>query len=179
MSVESRDSVYARNVVWNDLNFTIMKKLIIIRGPLGVGKSTVSKLLAKNLNVEYVSLDKVMEDNDLVGDDGIPLENYLKSNEIIFKLASGSKNSFIIDGCFYYQEQIDDLKKKFENSVTIFTLTSSVETCIERDSKREEVSGVDSAKFVHMITTKIKAGHEIDNSDLTVQETIDKIMEKI
>jgi shikimate kinase len=158
-----------------------MKKLIVIRGPLGVGKTTVSKILSQNLHLEYLSLDKIIDDNHLVAPDtdGIPLESYLKANEIILDLAHKSENSFIIDGCLYYQEQIDDLIKKFENNVEIFTLTSHVDKCIERDSKRPKVYGEDSARFVHMVTTKIQAGHKIDNTDLTVEETVKKIMEKI
>jgi len=158
-----------------------MKKLIIIRGPLGVGKTTVSKLLAQNLQLEYLSLDKIVDDNHLVpaNADGIPLESYLKANQIIIDLSNKSKNSFIIDGCFYYQEQIDDLIKKFKNDVEIFTLISHVDKCIERDSKRPKVYGEDSARFIHMITTKIQAGHEIDNTDLTIDETVEKIIEKI
>lgn len=155
-----------------------MKKLIIIRGPLGVGKTTIAKILSKNLNLEYLSLDQIIDDNHLVpiGAEGVPLESYLKANEIIFDLANKSENSVIVDGCFYYQEQIDDLVKKFNEDVTIFTITSDVNECIERDSKRAKVYGEDSARFVHMITTKIRAGHEIDNTDLTVDETVEKIM---
>lgn len=158
-----------------------MKKLIIIRGPLGVGKTTISKILSQNLHLEYLSLDKIIDDNHLVPPDadGIPLESYLKANEIILDLANKSGNSFLIDGCFYYQEQIDDLVKKFDDDVTIFTLTSHVEKCIERDSKRQKVYGEDSARFVYMVTTKIQAGYEIDNTDLTVDETVEKIMAEI
>jgi len=155
------------------------RKLIIIRGPLGVGKSTISKLLAKKINAEYLSLDKILKDNNLEGTNGIPLKNFLKSNAIIFKLITDSEESFIIDGCFYYQEQIDNLQEKFENKIIIFTLISNVEKCIERDSRREKVYGEGSTRFVHIITTKIKAGHEIDNSNLTIEETIDKIVENI
>jgi len=158
-----------------------MKKLIVVRGPLGVGKTTVSKILSQNLHLEYLSLDKIVDDNHLVppNADGIPLESYLKANKIIHDIVSKSENSFIIDGCFYYQKQINDLKKKFSGRIKIFTLISDVEKCIERDAKREKVYGEDSTRFVHMITTKIKAGCEIDNSRLTVQETVEKIMEKI
>ena len=115
-----------------------MKKLIIIRGPLGVGKTTVSKVLAQNLHLEYLSLDQIVDDNKLVPPDadGIPLETYLIANQIIIDLTTKSESSFIIDGCFYYQEQIDDLIKKFYGNVEIFTLISHVEKCIERDSKR-------------------------------------------
>ncbi len=155
-----------------------MKKLIIIRGPLGVGKTTVSNVLAHNLRLEYISLDQIIDDNKLVpaNPDGIPLESYLKANQIILDRATKDQKSFIIDGCFYYQEQIDDLIKKFDDDIEIFTLTSHVDKCIERDSKRPNAHGEDSATFVHMITTKIKAGHEIDNTNLTVDETVAKIM---
>jgi len=148
---------------------------------LGVGKTTVSKLLSQNLHLEYLSLDQIVDDYKLVpaNSDGIPLESYLKANQLIFDLAKKSENLFIIDGCFYYHEQIDDLLKKFDNNVEIFTLTSHVDKCIERDSKREKVYGEDSARFVHMVTTKIQAGHEINNTDQTVEETVEKIIEKI
>lgn len=158
-----------------------MKKIIVIRGPLGVGKTTVSKILAQNLHAEYISLDKILDDNNLIPPDadGIPLETFLKANEIILDLANNSKNTLIVDGCFYYQEQIDDVLKKFDNTIFIFTLICDVETCIERDSKRSDVYGEDSARFVYMITTRIKAGFEINNADLTAEETVEKIMEKI
>lgn len=158
-----------------------MKKLVVIRGPLGVGKTTVSKILAQNLHADYVSLDKIIDENKLVPEDveGIPLESFLKANEIILNIANENENSLIVDGCFYYQEQIDDLIEKFDNNVQIFTLISDVETCIHRDSKRPKVYGEDSTRFVHMVTTKIHAGHEIDNSNLTAEETVEKIMEKI
>ena len=70
-----------------------MKKLIIIRGPLGVGKTTVSQLLSQNLHLEYLSLDQIIDDNKLVpaNSDGIPLESYLKANQIILDLAKKSE----------------------------------------------------------------------------------------
>src|SRR3989339_78534 len=90
-----------------------MPKIIVIRGPLGVGKTTVAKILAQKLDAQYLSLDKILDDNDLAPADGIPIENFLKANEIILDLVGQSNETFIIDGCFYYQEQIDDLQKKF------------------------------------------------------------------
>jgi hypothetical protein len=39
-----------------------MKKLIIIRGSLGVGKTTVSQLLSQNFHLEYLSLDQIVDD---------------------------------------------------------------------------------------------------------------------
>ncbi|MDD2758021.1 MAG: shikimate kinase [Patescibacteria group bacterium] len=156
-----------------------MKKLIIIRGPLGVGKSTVSKILSKKIQAEYISLDKVLEDNDLDSKGGIPLENFLKANEIIRDLGAKSTKTVVLDGCFYYQEQIDDLMAKFDGDAAIFTLMSGVETCIQRDLKREKVYGEDATRFVYAITARISSGYQIDNSNLSAEKTVEKIMEKL
>ncbi len=155
-----------------------MPQVLVIRGPLGVGKTTVSKMLAQKLNAEYISLDQILDDNHLVAPDadGIPVEAYLKANEIIMEKVSRTDTTCIVDGCFYYQEQIDDLTKKCAGNIEFFSLVSDVEKCIERDSKRPKVFGEDSARYVHMITTKIKAGIEIDTNNLTVEETVDKIV---
>ena len=154
-----------------------MPKIIVIRGPLGVGRTTIAKLLADKINAQYLSLDKILKDNNLEKKDGIPVENFLKANDIILKITQSSKGSFIIDSCFYYQEQIDDLKNKFSNNIIFFSLVSGVEKCITRDSQREIVYGKNATEYVHMITTKIKEGYEIDNTNLTILETLDEIIE--
>ncbi len=38
-----------------------MNKIIIIRGPLGVGKTTIAKLLADKIGAQYLSLDKIFK----------------------------------------------------------------------------------------------------------------------
>ena len=135
--------------------------------------------MQKKINAEYLSLDKLLKDNDLEGTDGIPLENFLKSNKLIFNIVSKSENSFIFDGCYYHKEQIDDLQEKFNNKIIIFSLTSDVETCIKRDAGREKVYGEDSARFVHMITSKVEAGYNINTTNLTIDETLNKVLEKL
>ncbi len=153
-----------------------MKKIIVIRGPLGVGKTTIAKLLAKKINAHYLSLDQILKDNNLEKKDGIPIENFLQANNIILKIIKGSTNTFIIDGCFYYQKQINDLKNKFPNDIIFFSLISNVEKCIERDAQRKKVYGEGSVRYVYSITNKIKEGIEIDNTKLSITETIDKIL---
>lgn len=156
-----------------------MPKIIIIRGPLGSGKTTIAKSLADKINAEYISLDKILKNNNLEGKDGIPVENFIKANNIILKKIKDSKKSFIIDGCFYYQEQIDNLKNKFPDNLIFFSLISNVEKCIERNSQRDKVYSKDSVKYVHMITTEIKEGYEIDNTDLSINETLNKIIQEL
>jgi shikimate kinase len=41
---------------------------VIIRGPLGCGKSTISKELAKKINAKYFSIDKILKENNLEND---------------------------------------------------------------------------------------------------------------
>ncbi|MFH1089279.1 MAG: AAA family ATPase [Candidatus Uhrbacteria bacterium] len=156
-----------------------MKKIIVIRGPLGVGKTTISQLLTEKLRAEYLSVDEILNKNGLDSPEGISVENFLKANEIIFKLVNNSEKKFVIDGNFYYQEQIDDLKQKFGDQIIFFTIISPVEKCLKRDVGREKSLGEASTRFVYEITTKITEGFEIDNGDLTAEETVGKIMEKL
>jgi len=151
-------------------------KLIIIRGPLGIGKSTISKIISERINAKYLSLDKILDENNLIPEgEGIPLESFLNANKLILKEVT-QNNLTIIDGCFYYKEQIEDLENSLKHNLIILSLTCSVEKCIERDSKREKVYGEDSARFVYMVTEKIKAGYYINTENLTTEETIEKAL---
>ena len=57
---------------------------VIVRGPLGVGKTTVARKLAERLQGPYVSIDKVLDDHGLDQTDEpcIPLRNFLEGNSI-------------------------------------------------------------------------------------------------
>ena len=54
-----------------------MSYFIIIRGPLGIGKSTIAKALAEILKAEYIAIDKVLEENGLDRKDIIILRRIL------------------------------------------------------------------------------------------------------
>jgi predicted kinase len=161
-----------------------MSYFIIIRGPLAVGKSTIAKQLAKNLGAEYISVDKVMEDNGLDKvdpDSGIPVENFIKGNEISLpkiKDCLKSGKSVIVDGCFYYQEQIEHFLNNVDN-VKVFTLKASVETCIERDSKREKIYGEDAARYVYFIVNKFNFGTVIDTEGKTSTDVVEEMKVKL
>lgn len=90
-----------------------MEYCIIIRGPAGVGKTTIAKELARNLDADYFSFDEIMEANklDTIIGDGIPSKNFVKANEIVLDLIK-NKDRVILDGCFYRKEQIDHLLHK-------------------------------------------------------------------
>lgn len=149
----------------------IVNYFIIIRGPLGSGKTTISKQLSKFLNAEHISIDKVLDENKLDKADpeagGIPVDNFIKANEIVLqnakeKLAKGKV--VIFDACFYYQEPIEHLIKNLPYPHYVFTLKVPVEECIKRDSVRNLVYGEDAARAVYSMVSRFDYGRIIDVS---------------
>lgn len=156
-----------------------MNTLTIIRGPLGVGKTTITKRLSEILSIEYISVDEVLDQLQLDTTNGIPVEHFLKVNEVIENQIHQHNTPAIVDGNFYYQAQIDDLTKKFPNDHHIITLTSDVETCIKRDAEREKSYGEESTRFVYNMTMRIRIGTEIDCTNDTVEEVVNKIVNQM
>lgn len=69
-----------------------MSYSIIIRGPLGCGKTTIAKKLAEKINAHYFSIDQILQEHglDKVDDpdaETIPAKNFIKANEIILPIA--------------------------------------------------------------------------------------------
>src|SRR3989304_3654174 len=111
--------------------------LIIIRGPLGVGKTTIAQALAKKLKGIYFSIDATLEELGLdhgEEDGGIPLKNFIAANNHVIPLIKKSLSRgapAVVDGNFYRKEQLEHLTKQFPSIV--FTLMAKLETCIVRD----------------------------------------------
>ena len=83
-----------------------MEYFVIIRGPLGVGKTTIARKLASVLQAEYVSIDSVLEESglDKIIRNCIPVVNFIKANEIVLsdKKVVSSKIT-VFDGNFYHK----------------------------------------------------------------------------
>ena len=148
-----------------------MTYYVIIRGPLGCGKSTIAHRLAKILNAEYVSIDKVLYEHGLDKIEPaagcIPAENFIKANEIVLprvKEKLKSSKIVIFDACFYHKEPIEHLIRNLKYPHYVFTLKAPVEVCIERDRKREKTHGEDAARAVHKLAAKLDYGTVIDIS---------------
>lgn len=162
-----------------------MNKLIVIRGPLGVGKSTVARKLAERLNGCYVSIDDMMSDLDLDKAEeggGIPVRNFIQANESIIpslKQSLSSNQPVIVDGNFYHQEQLDHLFSETGNENEIFTLKAPVEVCIKRDMGRNKPYGEAAARAVHMMVSRFDAGTVIDVANLDADQVVGKILDRI
>ncbi|HTP54646.1 MAG TPA: AAA family ATPase [Thermoplasmata archaeon] len=137
----------------------------MIRGPLGVGKTTVARLLAGRIHAEYISIDGILEENDLWVDGG--LEEFLRANKIAVARATTpleQDRPAILDGNFYWEEQLKDLGDRLGCSGHIFTLMAPLSVCIARDAGREHPHGASAAREVYRKSTRFAAGIEVDAS---------------
>jgi len=155
---------------------------IIIRGPLGCGKTTVAKALAARLSADYISVDQVLADHDLEDDkqEGfISEKSFKRANDFIVEIAKpllDAKKPVIVDGNFYWKSQIEDLAEKLVYPHAIFCLDAPLEVCVERDSKRENPLGADATRVVYEKTASVEAGKKIDVTKET-EEVITEIID--
>jgi adenylate kinase family enzyme len=157
-----------------------MSYYIIIRGPLGCGKSTVAKKLSEKLKAEYFEIDRILDENNLTKDteDGyISQKSFIKANEIAVSKAKNfleKDKPVVFDGNFYWKSQLDDLIRRLEFPHYVFTLKAPIEVCMERDRNREKNHGEDAARVVYRKSTEFDYGIIID-----VTRTLDKAIKEI
>ena len=154
---------------------------IIIRGPLGCGKSTISKHLSKILGAEYFAVDRILDEYNLTKDkeEGyISQKSFIKANEMIvskYRKILERGISVVFDGNFYWRSQINDLIQRLDFPHYVFTLKASLEICIERDKNRSKTHGEDVAKVVYKKSTEFNYGTIINVSN-NLEKAIKKIL---
>ena len=153
----------------------------MIRGPLGVGKSTIAKKLTKILHAEYISIDSILDKYGLakVDSDYTP-KDFIKANGCILPEAKNKLKQgkiVIFDGNFYFREQIEHLVKKLKNyKFYIFTLKAPLKVCIERDRKRKLSYGKEATEAIHNLVSRFNYGTLIDTSGKNIDQTIKEIL---
>lgn len=158
-----------------------MSFYIIIRGPLGCGKSTISKKLSTAFNAEHISVDRVLDKHGLTEDkeDGyISQASFKRANEIIVPKAKQlleSGKSIIFDGNFYWKSQINDLIQRLDYPHYVFTLKVPLELCIARDYGRVNTHGKDAAEAVYNKSTAFDYGMPIDATG-SINEAVKSIL---
>ncbi|MBI4095225.1 MAG: AAA family ATPase [DPANN group archaeon] len=160
-----------------------MSYYIIIRGPLGIGKSTIAAALAKLLNAEHISMDKVLEENELDKEDNnFTSVDFIKADNIVLpKVRKDLKKGKIVifDGCFYFKEHIKHLEKSIPAKCYAFNLKAPLETCIIRDSKRKKVYGEENAKAVYEMVSRFNYGIPIQTGKKTVAQVVKEILKHL
>jgi len=135
---------------------------LILRGPLGSGKSTVAEALARAIHGEVVHLDGLADKNWDGGSAGM----FRRGNVALERrarplLAKGIP--VIFDGCFYWKTQIRDLETRLPFPHESFTLKVPLSVCIDRDRRRSlSPSGPIQAGIVYRKVSRFEWGVPID-----------------
>jgi len=158
-----------------------MTYYVIIRGPAGVGKTTVADQVAKAINGEHISVDKVLDENKLTEDkeEGyISQKSFLKANEIVLpKVLEVLKSKPVVfDGNFYWKSQVEDLVAKLDYSGYVFTLKAHCDDCIVRDKSRSKAIGEDAIRAVYKAVARFDHGTNIDTANKTSETVVKEII---
>ncbi|MFW6376131.1 MAG: AAA family ATPase [Thermoplasmatota archaeon] len=139
--------------------------IVILCGPVGVGKTTVSNKLKIRLNEEGLGL-KVMHSDDFS----------THTYDQMFDKVKGSNENWILDGTFYRE----DIRDKFRrlDDVIIVWLKAELDTCLKRNEQREEPL---EEKVVHIMCQRFEEPDpdlKIETDDMDSEKVVDHIIEK-
>lgn len=157
---------------------------IILRGPLGVGKSTIAQKLSSILQGKCFEIDRILDDYNLTVDreEGyVSQKSFRRANKIILpKIKECLKHGIpvIVEGNFYWKSQIIDLINHLPFSHKTFTLRAPLSVCVQRDKNRVKSHGEDAACVVFEKSTEFLYGIDVDATK-SLLEVIDEIVKKI
>jgi predicted kinase len=140
-----------------------MSYYLLVRGPLGVGKTTVSKATAKELGAAYFSVDGMLEERRLWHSGR--LSEFLNANKLLAKAAGRvlkRGSPAVLDGNFYWKTQIRDLEQRLDFPHVVFTLRAPLRLCVARDADRASPHGIEAAREVYAKATRFRYGTEVD-----------------
>lgn len=154
---------------------------IVVRGPLGSGKTTIARKLAHHISAQYFSVDEVIDQfglGDDIEDGYISQKSFIGANEIlipkIIQLLEQGRSS-VVDGNFYWKSQVEHLQDAIGSNLIIITLEASFETCVERDTGRDKSLGEGAVRVVGEKVREFEVGYHI-NAEGGIDETMDNIM---
>ena len=163
-----------------------MRKNLTLTGMMGVGKSTIGKILAKQLNFKFVDVDKLIEDKEGSTINLIfknKSESYFRKIENEITLAELKKYNSVISmgGGAFLNNSIRKSAKKLSAS---FWLDVPIDKLIKRlgkSSKRPLLSKKnrsEEVKEIYFIRKKIynEADYRIKCNSLNSKEIVNKIL---
>lgn len=144
-----------------------MSHYVIVRGALGVGKTTVAKALAETLGGRVISIDAILDQHNLEEwDEGyISLRSFLRANDFAIAEAEPLLRKgvpVVFDGNFYYRGQIDDLAGRLVFPHAVCTLKAPLSDCIDRDRRRELSYGEEAVREVFAKVGEVEYGVDLD-----------------
>ncbi len=146
---------------------------------MAAGKSTIAKSLAPMIKADLLQVDVTMEKNNLTKTEDYTVEDFLNINKYLIQEAQALPGTVVIEGNFYYQEQIDDLRYNLDPDLQVFTLQASLQTCLKRNSQRKNPYTIDAVWAVYKLSSKIKSGINIETDNKGMNEVCQEIFAKL
>ena len=156
-----------------------MSYYLLIRGPLGSGKTTVSQRVAQKVGGEHISIDQILDDHGFWNSGR--LAEFLQANVVAAEQARVllvRDIPVIIDGNFYWKSQIADLIRRLPFPHFIFTLDAPLAVCIERDRRRKPPHGREATEQVFAKTTRFHAGVRI-NANRPLEPVVSDVVQRL
>lgn len=153
--------------------------IIFINGSINSGKSTVGQLLAKKLKYEFIEFDDIRHT--------IPEPNIDKALPLVFEKGIKLLNELDKTGASVIvayplsQGNYDLLKNKLSTPPRVVTLSPSLDVVLkDRGDRKLDAAERERIKYHYKIgINSPKFGFTIDNSDLSIEETVHEILELI
>jgi shikimate kinase len=163
-----------------------LKKNLTLTGMMGVGKSTIGKILAKKLNYSFVDVDKLIEAKEGLSINLIfknKSENYFRKIEIDLTLSELRKNNTVISlgGGAFLNNTIRKSAKKLSTSFWLDVPADELVKRLKNSKQRPllfEKNTSETVKKIYFDRKKIynEADHRIKCSSLRSEEIINKIL---
>lgn len=141
-----------------------MTFFVVVRGPLGAGKTTVARALATSIRGAYISIDDLLERYEWDGgSEGL----FLRTNEDAAREARPAldrRAPVVFDGNFYWPKAIDDLARRLPYPHAVYALRVPLRVCVERDRDRVPSYGEAATREVYEKVRPVPGEVEIDGN---------------
>lgn len=162
----------------------VMAHLVLIRGPAGSGKSTLSDKVGKRIKGNVVVLHKDLFHFQIPQRGKVPVREILS---LISEFLLSRNFSVVLDGLFggaTARKSILELKRIARRANAKFTLVfldTNKDVCLERNRKRKKAIPVKDVHkwYDYIYKTKAEKGIVINNNHLSEREALRKIMREM